>query len=207
MLKNGVKGLFFSKVMLYAPYTKRIAYVAVMTALLVVCNMFFEFKFADVQFSLTIAMSALAGALLGAGFGFVACFIGDLVGFLFNSGGFMYMPWIGIAMGMVAFIFGLLINGFDFKFKGSIYLQLGLASLLTFIVCTVGINTTAFWILYNTKAVPYFSYLSIRLFVSGQIWNSLLNYALCFVFIPLVLKLNIFETKTATEEKEEQTEE
>ena len=115
MLKNGVKGLFFSKVMLYAPYTKRIAYVAVMTALLVVCNMFFEFKFADVQFSLTIAMSALAGALLGAGFGFVACFIGDLVGFLFNSGGFMYMPWIGIAMGMVAFIFGLLINGFDFK--------------------------------------------------------------------------------------------
>ena len=76
MLKNGVKGLFFSKLIMNSSPTKKIAYVAVLTALCVVCNMFFEFKFADVQFSLTIAVSALAGVLLGSAFGFVACFIG-----------------------------------------------------------------------------------------------------------------------------------
>jgi hypothetical protein len=71
--------------------SKKIAYIAVMSAFLAVANMF-EFKFADVQFSLTIASSALSGVVLGGVFGFIASFLGDLVGFLYNSGGFAYMP-------------------------------------------------------------------------------------------------------------------
>ena len=205
MLKNGVKGLFFSKLIMNSSPTKKIAYVAVLTALCVVCNMFFEFKFADVQFSLTIAVSALAGVLLGSAFGFVACFMGDLVGFLYNSGGFAYMPWIGIAMGIVAFIFGVFVNGFDFKFKGGVYILIAISCVLTFIICTVAINTTAFWILYNTKAVPYFSYLAIRLFASGQIWNSLFNYALCFAFIPLIFRIKFFGGESISQENENQT--
>lgn len=169
--------------------TQRIAYVAVMTAFLVVCNMFFEFKFADTQFSLTIFFSALAGLVIGPCYGFVACFLGDLVGFLYNSAGFMYMPWIGLAMGMVALISGLIMNCFEFKFKFALYLKLLLVCVLTFLICTVAINTTAFWILYNTKKVPYFYYLATRLFIQGQIWNSLVNYVLLFVFYPLIIKV------------------
>lgn len=184
-----LKKLFSSDVMNDSTPTQRIAYVAIMSAFLVVCNMFFEFKLADTQFSLTIFFSALTGLVIGPLYGFVACFLGDLVGFLYNSGGFMYMPWIGLAMGMVAFISGLVMNCFDFKFKFAIYIKLFMVCVLTFFICTVAINTTAFWIIYNTKKVPYLAYLTTRLFVQGQIWNSLFNYALLFILYPVILKI------------------
>ena len=192
-----IKKLLLSDIILDCSKTQRIAYVAIMSAFLVVCNMFFEFKFADTQFSLTIFFSALTGLVIGPLYGFVACFLGDLVGFLYNSGGFMYMPWIGLAMGMVAFISGLIMNCFDFKFKFAIYIKLFMVCVLTFLVCTVAINTTAFWIIYNTKKVPFFAYLTTRLFVQGQIWNSLFNYALLFILYPVILKIkSLIKPKT-----------
>ena len=87
MLKK-LKRIIFSELMENLSRTQKIAYIAVMTALLVVCNMFFEFKFADTQFSLTIVFSIMAGIIIGPIFGFTACFLGDLVGFLYNSGGY-----------------------------------------------------------------------------------------------------------------------
>ncbi|MBQ1943170.1 MAG: hypothetical protein II368_05970, partial [Clostridia bacterium] len=47
---------------------------------------------------------------------------------------------------------------------------------------TVGINTTAFWLLFSK--VDYVTYLVSRLFVQGQIYNSLVNYALLFIAVP-----------------------
>ena len=194
MLKNKLKELFLSKLLVNATKTQRIAYIGVLTALLVVCNMFFEIKFADIQFSLTIFFSVFAGVLIGPLFGFVASFLGDLVGFLYNSAGFMYMPWIGIAMGCASFIAGIIVNGFDFKIKGSIYIKLLLVSILTFLLCTIAINTTAFWILYS-KGVSYFDYLIARLIGKGQIWNSLVNYALLFIAVPLIERIKYFKVK------------
>ena len=186
--------LFFSGAVRKKNKSHKIAYIAVVAALCVVVNMF-EIKFIDVQFSLTLAVSALAGIILGGVFGFVACFLGDLVGFLYNSSGYMYMPWIGIAMGCVALVSGMLIGGVHLRVKGGVYIKLGIVSVSTFLLCTVGINTTAFWLLY-AKGVPYFTYLTARLFVQGQIWNSLFNYALLFVLVPVLknvkaLKLDI----------------
>lgn len=188
------KRLFFSGAIAGKNESHKIAYVAVMTAFCVVTNMFFEFKFADVQFSLTIVVSALAGIVLGGAFGFVACFLGDLVGFLYNSGGFAYMPWIGLSMGLVALLSGILVGGVELRIKGGLYIKLALLSVVTFLLCTVAINTTAFWLLYSK--VSYGTYLIARLFVQGQIWNSLFNYALLFVFVPILknvkaLKLQI----------------
>jgi len=192
-----LKKLFSSDLMSDSTPTQRIAYIAIMSAFLVVCNMFFEFKLADTQFSLTIFFSALTGLVIGPVYGFIACFLGDLVGFLYNSGGFMYMPWIGLAMGMVAFISGFIMNCFDFKFKFAIYIKLLLVCLLTFLVCTVGINTTAFWIMYNTRKVPFMAYLVTRLFVQGQIWNSVFNYALLFILYPIIIKIkSLIKPKT-----------
>ncbi len=184
-----LKKLFLSELLLGSSKTQKIAYIAVMTALCVVCNMFFEFKLADTQFSLTILFSAMTGLIIGPVYGFVACFLGDLVGFLYNSGGFAYYPWIGVSMGIVAFIAGLVMNCFEIKHKLAVYLKLFLVCLLTFLICTVAINTTAFWIIYNKCSVPYFVYLASRLFVQGQIWSSLLNYALLFIAYPVIIKI------------------
>ena len=60
--KKGVspsKRLFLSATLADKNASHKIAYIAVMTAIVVVANMFFEFKFADTQFSLTIVVSAL----------------------------------------------------------------------------------------------------------------------------------------------------
>jgi ECF transporter S component (folate family) len=184
-----IKKFFSSDLMNGCSSTQKIAYVAVMTALCVVCNMFFEFKFADTQFSLTIFFSALTGMVIGPVYGFVACFLGDLVGFLYNSGGFLYMPWIGLSMGLIAFISGSLMNYVNLQNKFSIYIKISIICITTFVLCTVAINTTMFWIVYNTRKVPFFAYLVTRLFVQGQIWNSVLNYALLFVFYPVILTI------------------
>lgn len=184
-----IKKVLFSDVISDCSYTQKIAYIAVMTALLVVCNMFFEFKLADTQFSLTLFFSALTGMIIGPVFGFVACFLGDLVGFLYNSGGFAYMPWIGLSMGLVALISGLIMNCFQFKSKFAIYLKIAIVCILTFLMCTVAINTTCFWLVYNTRKVPFFAYLATRLFVQGQIWNSVFNYALLFAFYPVIIRV------------------
>ena len=185
--------LFFSPNLEGKNKSHKIAYVAVMTAFVVVANMFFEFKFADTQFSLTIVVSALAGIIIGPLLGFVACFLGDLVGFLYHSAGFAYLPWVGLSMGMIALLAGTLIS-VPLKGKGAVYIKLALVCLSTFLLCTVAINTTAFWLLYSK--VPYTTYLVSRLFVQGQIWNSVVNYALLFIVVPVVgrikpLKLNI----------------
>lgn len=186
---NKLKRLFFSDLTNGLSQTQKIAYVAMVTAFCVVANMFFEFKFADVQFSLTLFISALSGIIIGPILGFCACFLGDLIGFLYNSGGFMYMPWIGISMGLVALIAGLVMNGINLKFRGAEYVKISIICVLTFLLCTIAINTTAFWIIYNMKKVSYITYLTARLFVQGQIYNSILNYALLFALYPIIKKL------------------
>ncbi len=187
MQKKGLsiwERLCFSPTLAGKNKAHKIAYIAVLTAFVVVANMFFEFKLADTQFSLTIFVSALCGLIIGPIFGFAACFLGDLAGFLYNSGGFAYMPWVGISMGLTAFFAGLIIMGLHSKKPWFLYVKLALVCVLTFFICTVAINTTAFWWLYSK--VSYKTYLTTRLFVQGQIWNSLANYALLFIAVPLL---------------------
>ena len=172
-----------------ASRTHKVAYIGVMTALAAVCNMFIEFKLADTQFSITLFFSALTGAIIGPVYGFVASFLGDLAGFLYNSGGYPYYPWIGIAMGTVSAISGL-VMGFGGNSKGALATKIAVVCALTFAIATVGINTTAFWITYNQMKVPYMAYLSTRLFVQGQIWNSSFNYALLFASLPVIRRFS-----------------
>lgn len=180
--------MLFSKTLVRKNVSHKIAYIAVMTTFVVVANMFFEFKLADTQFSLTLAVSALTGIVIGPLFGFAACFLGDLVGFLYNSAGFGYMPWIGLSMATVALLAGVIVNGWEIKGKWGLYVKLALVSVSTFFVCTVAINTTAFWLLY-AKTTGYWTYLIARLFVKGQIFNSLFNYAALFLFTPLLARI------------------
>ncbi len=195
------KRFFFSELLLSKSVSQRIAYVAVAAALSVVSNMFLEFKFFDVQFSVTIVVSAVVGILLGPAGGFAACYVGDLAGYLYNSWGMMYMPWVGLSTAMLAFIGGGIMN-IRFSFKGSLYVKLALVCAVSLLVCTVGINSTGFYF-YNRAMgfsdavidyvserfgaeVGYFGYLAYRLFFKGQIYNNIANYALLFAVVPLL---------------------
>ena len=185
---NGWERLLFSATLENKKASHKLAYIAVMTAFSVVANMFFEFKFMDVQFSLTIAVSAFAGILLGPLLGFAACFLGDLVGFLYNSGGFAYMPWIGLSMALTSAFAGIAYNLLE-NDKGWICFLSGvLVCVLSLFVCTIGINTTAFWLLYS-PTTPYGTYLVARLFAKGQIFNCLFNYVFILVGAPILKKL------------------
>lgn len=200
------KELLFSHALSRKNRSHKIAYIAIMTAFTVVANMFFEFKLAETQFSLTLAVSCLTGIVIGPLFGFVACFLGDLVGFFYHSGGYAYYPWIGFAMGMSALIAGFVVNGTKTKGMLGLCIKLSLTAVLTFLICSVAINTTAFWLLY-AKGVDFWTYFISRFFIQGQIYNSLVNYALLFVFVPLLqkikpLKLNFYGSAEKKEEEE-----
>ncbi len=202
--RTGWKRFLLSDVLIGKNKSHKITSIGVMTALTIVTN-FFEFKFFDNQFSLTIAVAVLTGVILGALFGFTACVLGDFIGFLFNPYN-LYMPWVGLSTGMFAFISGLIFNGFP-SGKWSIWIKLVLVSFTTFVVCTIGINSTGFY-LYNkaigfsTALVEYISerfgggvsfwgYVIYRLFFKGQIWNSLFNYALLFIAVPALSRIKI----------------
>ena len=190
---KGWQKLLLSETMAGKNDSHRIAYIAVFTAFCVVSNMFFEFKLAETQFSLTLFLSALTGIIIGPLFGFVACFLGDLVGFLYHSAGFAYMPWIGVSLGMTAVIAGLVVNGWRSEKAWFLYIKLALVCLLSLTICTILINTTAFWLLYSK--VSYAKYLVSRLFVQGQIWNCLVNYVLLFISVPALGKIKPLKIK------------
>ncbi len=203
-----LKRVMFSPLILNATATKRIAYLGVMTALTVVSNTFLEIKFADVQFSLTIFVSILMGVLLGPLCGMAVCFLGDTIGYLFNSMGYLYMFWVGISTATCAFIAGVIFYGFKLRFKGGNYVKIAIIALLSFLICTVGVNSCGFY-LYNYNMgfsapvidyvashfggdVGFFGYLAYRLIFKGQIYNSILNYALVFAAFPLISKIKLF---------------
>ncbi len=200
--------LFLSELIVNSSHTKRIVYIAMLTAFSVVTNMFLSFPLFDVQFSLTIVVSIIIGGLIGAIPGFLACVFGDFIGYIYNSWGYIYMPWVGLSTGMMAFIAGIIMNGVDLKSKGAIYIKLAIICVISFLVCTVGINSTGFYF-YNKAMgfsqavldyvderfggnVSYFAYLAYRLIFKLQIVNSIANYAVLIASYPFIMKIRIF---------------
>lgn len=180
---------------------KKIAFIALFTAINAIANLFFEIKILDIQYSLTIVFSCLTGIFLGPVFGFVSCFVGDLVGFFINSWGYLYMFWVGLSTAMFAFISGII---FSLKYSNKQQiLKIAIYALASFLVCTILINSTGFYI-YNrgmgfsesflsyvesktgNRNAGFMLYLGYRLFFKGQIYNSLVNYFLLFILIPLI---------------------
>ena len=194
------KRIFFPKLILEKRPSQQIAYIGVMTAFCIVSN-FFELKFATTQFSLTVFTSILAGILIGPIFGFVAVFLGDGLGYLLNSMGYPYYWWVALSVAMMAALAGLVMR-IPLKFKGSGYVKLAMICIATLAVCSVGINSTGMYYLglqiYMPKNVleaaeahfggklTFGIYLLIRFFIQGQIWNSVVNYALLFAAVPLL---------------------
>lgn len=184
-----------------AAYGKRkshvIAYIGVMTALNVVANAAASIPLGFTQFSLTIFFSVLTGILIGPLYGFTACFIGDTLGYMIaNTGANGWTPWIGLATAMMALIGGLVFNGIPLKGKNAWVGKLFLICLSTFLVSTVAINTTAmYWMWYKKTFDSWWLFLTTRLFLDGQIFNSLINYGLLFFALPALAKVKPLRIK------------
>lgn len=183
----------FSDAVLALPKSKKITYIAIVTTFTIVANAFLERKFFGVQFSLTIFVSVLAGLILGALPGFCACFLGDLLGFVLNPLG-EYSPWIGISTGLMAVFGALLVGRLPLPMKGGAQVKLLLASALIFFVCTCGI-TTLYLNLVWYKSLSFFECLTTRLFVEGQIWNTLANTLLLVLLVPPLAKIKQLHVK------------
>ena len=194
------KKLLFSDVLLFRPISHKLAYIGVMAALCIAVNTF-EIKFADTQFSFSLFTALLAGVMLGALPGAVAVFVGDLFGYLLNSAGMYYYWWVALSLMLMSVIAGLSMR-LPLRFRGSLFVKLALVAALTFGLCTVLVNSLGMYYIGNKMFLSktlidainarfdgvwtFWNYVFIRLFVLGQIYNSILNYVLAFLAIPLL---------------------
>ena len=191
--KRRLKVLLLSALLVDKKKSSRIAYVALFTALNVAVNVLGSFPFGFIQISLTTYISVLTGIIIGPLRGFVACFVGDTLGFIINSAGYMWTPWVGISTGLAALLGGLIMNGIPWKFKGAWCIKLVLTFVLTFLLCTYAINTTAGYFLWNSGSWSYWKFVTIRL--SGQICVSVLNFVFLFVSLPILQKIKPLKVK------------
>ena len=192
--------VLFPRLLIGRSLAQKLAYIGVVTALCIVVNTF-EVKFFTVQYSLTLFMSVMAGILIGPVFGAAAVFTGDALGYIISGMGFPYYWWVALSVTMMAVIAGLVMK-IPLKMRGSVFFKLALICVLTFAVCSVGINTTGMYYLglplwmpkevlsaaeeYFGGELTFWSYFVIRFFVLMQILNSAVNYALLFAAVPLL---------------------
>ena len=177
------KKFLFSEVLIQKNASHKIAYIAVLAALNVVVNAVGVISLGFVQFSLTLFMSSLTGIILGPLFGFGACFLGDTLGYFIGGGsGGGWTPWVGISMGVAAVIAAVIVNGIPRKGKVWLYVKLLIVCVLSLVVCTYAINTTAGYYYWNTKGLGYKEFVLARM--SFQIWNNVINSVLLFVAVP-----------------------
>ncbi len=181
----------------------KIAYIGVVSALSVGANVLVS-AFPDSQFSLVMVVALLAGCMLGTGAGFISSIVADGLAWVIYPPS-MYMFWVGLATGTFSLLSGLVFEFCQFKFKGALYVKMLIVVVITFLVCTVGINSTGFYF-YNksfgflqafkdyvskkTGGNPtYWLYVLYRLFFKGQIWNSVFNYVLFFIAVPALNRI------------------
>lgn len=198
-----MQNLLFSRFLKEKSHAKKVAYLGLLTAINVVFNSFLEIKTLDVQFSFTIMISVLTGVISGAFSGFLVCMLADFIGYLMNSFGYIYMPWVGLSTGVLALFSGLIF----IKNSNKIIVKTIIICAISLFVCTILINSTGFYFYnkamgfstavleyvneYFNKNVSYLAYVCYRLIFKGQIFNSIFNFALLFIILPVIKRFKI----------------
>lgn len=124
--------------------TQKICYTAMFSALCFIAN-YFTIKASDLlQLSFVSLVGFVAGYTLGAGLGFTASFIGDLLcGIVAPFGA--YNPIIGIGTGLWGFIPGVIFS----TFRGNDYLKTLLSFILGFFLNSFVVNTLGLSLMYT----------------------------------------------------------
>lgn len=174
--------------------TQKISYASVLTALCVLANIF-DVKVSDaLQLSFVATTGFLAGYLLGGGYGFAVCFLGDLIGAIINPHG-AYNPVIGVGTGLWGLVPGLVFT----SRRGNGQLRL----LISFAICSVLVsglvNTFGIYLMYGLGKKTFAAYLvdyPIKLIAAAA--NYVVSAALLAV-LPKILPKNKFGLVAAGE--------
>ena len=162
--------------------TQKICYVSVLAALATVSNIF-DIKISDeFQISLVATVGFITGYMLGGGYGFAVCFIGDLLGAIVNPHG-PYNPIIGIGTGLWGLIPGIAF----FYFKGNGYVKTVISFVIGFLLVSAGINIVGFCLMYPT----YYTFEALLPTLPLKLAVVALNCAICLGLVsalPRIIK-------------------
>ena len=158
--------------------TQRLCYSAVLTAFATVANMLTIQISSAFQVSLIATIGFIAGYLLGGGYGFAVCFIGDLIGGIINPLG-AYNPIIGIGSGLWGLIPGVIFS----RTNINNYLKIVLSYIVCSIVISGFVNTLGIYLMYGLGKrdfIYYFSLYPIKLAASAV--NLVISILLLRIF-------------------------
>ena len=160
--------------------SRKITYVAVLAALATLCNIF-DIKISDeFQISLVATVGFIAGHMLGGGYGFAVCFIGDLLGAIINPHG-PYNPIIGIGTGL----WGLIPGVAFYYFKGNEYVKTAISFALGFLLVSAGINVVGFCLMYPT----YYTFEALLPTLPLKLAVVAVNCAVCMGLVSVLPKI------------------
>lgn len=169
--------------------TRKICYVAVLAALATVSNVF-DIKISDeFQISLVATVGFLAGYMLGGGYGFAVCFIGDLLGAIINPHG-PYNPIIGIGTGLWGLIPGIAFS----YFKGNEFVKTVISFIIGFLLVSAGINIVGFCLMYPT----YYTFEALLPTLPLKLAVVAVNCAVCIGLVsvmPRIMQATAFSKK------------
>jgi len=161
--------------------TKKIAYIALLTAILVVLKSIGSLKIAaDIRVSFSYIPTFLAGFYFGPGAGFLVGVLGDVLGWLMWSDG-AWLPLMTLSYGMMG-----LIPGLVRLIKINEKVRLVISYIAVYLVSSVFLNTFSQWKTSTNGATMSFLqyYLTIRAVPTGltMLVNMVVNLFLMPVF-------------------------
>lgn len=169
--------------------TKRLVLTAAFIALATVANAYITVRVGTLfKFSPVLAIYFFAGYYLGAPLGFLVGAAGDVLGWLLFTDG-AYNPLIGLSNALCclipALMFGLKrpVKTTYLKFA----LKAGLAYLVCFLLCTVGITSYGIWLYTAYIQGKYETLIAWFIYRAGaQVLNNVSNYVVTLLlFLPL----------------------
>lgn len=155
-------------------HTFKLCSIALLSALSIVFNAYAINLTPDISLSFTYIISFIAGVFLGPIEGFGVGVIGDLIGCIIAPKG-PYAPTVTLSSGLLAVLPWTI---FTLCKKWPLSLKIVFSFIFTFLVCSVGINTPTWYIMYNSK-MDYLVYIISRNAVQLQI--VLLNCVLTMI--------------------------
>ena len=157
---------------------KNIAYLALITAISVIMNaLTLTVPGSGIAISFTYIPNFLAGYFFGPGAGFIVGVLGDVLGCIIWPKG-AWLPLLTLSAGLMGAIPGL-VRYLPVKMRWHVLI----AYVVTYIVCSAGINTFTLWHAYAATKKTFWVYRIGKMPVS--IVNMIANLVINFMLMPL----------------------